>query len=71
MEPCKQACTPEEYAAEAQAVKAFFDTRGESMLSEIGAERERASAEMEFEKAAALHAQWQRVKAAAARVKVH
>jgi excinuclease ABC subunit C len=65
MEPCKQACTPEQYGAEAVAVKAFFDTRGESMLSQIGAERELASAEMEFEKAAALHVQWQKVKAAA------
>ena len=66
MEPCKQACTPEEYAAEARAVKAFFDTRGESRLAAIELERERASAEMEFEQAAGLHAQWQKVKAAAA-----
>ena len=65
MEPCKKACTDEEYAAEAQAVKAFFDTRGESMMAAIAEERERASAEMEFEKAAALHVQWQKVKAAA------
>lgn len=65
LEPCKQACTPEQYATETAAVKAFFDTGGESMLAEIGAERERASAEMEFEKAAALHTQWQKVKAAA------
>jgi len=66
MEPCKQACTPEEYAAEARAVKAFFDTRGESRLAAIEQEREQASAEMEFEQAAALHVQWQKVKAAAA-----
>lgn len=66
MEPCKQACTPEEYAAESRAVKAFFDTRGESRLAVIEQEREQASAAMEFEKAAALHAQWQKVKAAAA-----
>ncbi len=66
MEPCKQACTPEQYAAETEAVKAFFDTQGESMLAGIAAEREQASAEMEFEKAAALHVQWQKVKAAAA-----
>jgi hypothetical protein len=65
MEPCKQACSPEQYAAEALAVKAFFDTGGESMLAQIGAEREVASTEMEFEKAAALHVQWQKVKAAA------
>jgi excinuclease ABC subunit C len=66
MEPCKEACTPEQYAAEAAAVKAFFDTRGESRLAAIEQEREQASAEMEFEKAAALHVQWQKVKAAAA-----
>jgi excinuclease ABC subunit C len=62
--PCNLACTPEQYAAEATAVKRFFDTRGESMIIDIGLEREEASAAMEFEKAAALHAQWQKVKAA-------
>jgi excinuclease ABC subunit C len=66
IEPCKQACTPEEYAAETAAVKKFFDTRGESMIIDIGLEREVASSAMQFEKAAALHAQWQKVKAAQA-----
>lgn len=65
IEPCKQACTKDEYAAEAAAVKAFFDTRGESMLTRIAEERERASEEMEFERAAQLHEQYQKVKAAA------
>src|SRR6201991_642069 len=64
IEPCKQACTPEEYAAEAASVKKFFDTRGESMIIEIGLAREEASSGMQFEKAATLHAQWQKVKAA-------
>ena len=64
IEPCKQACTPQEYAAEAAAVKKFFDTRGESMIIAIGLEREEASSSMQFEKAAALHAQWQKVKTA-------
>jgi excinuclease ABC subunit C len=63
IKPCKQACTPEQYAAEAAAVKKFFDTRGESMIIAIGLEREEASSGMQFEKAAALHAQWQKVKA--------
>jgi hypothetical protein len=63
IEPCKQACTPEQYAAETAAVKKFFDTRGESMIIDIGLEREAASSAMHFEKAAALHAQWQKVKA--------
>lgn len=64
IEPCKQACTPEQYAAEATAVKKFFDTRGENMIIEIGLAREEASSGMQFEKAATLHAQWQKVKAA-------
>jgi hypothetical protein len=67
--PCNQAYTPEgagAYAAEAAAVKRFFDTRGESMIVDIGLEREEASAAMEFERAAALHAQWHKVKAAQA-----
>jgi excinuclease ABC subunit C len=66
IEPCKQACTPEQYAAEAAAVKKFFDTRGESMIIQIGLAREEASSGMQFEKAATLHAQWQKVKAAQA-----
>ncbi len=65
MAPCNTSCTAEEYAAEARAVEAFFRTHGESMLAKIGADRETASAEMEFEKAAALHEQFQKVKAAA------
>ena len=63
--PCNLSCTPEEYAAEAAAIQSFFDTSGASMLATISSEREQASAEMEFEKAAALHTQWQKVKAAA------
>lgn len=66
IEPCKLACTPEQYAAEAAAVKAFLDTHGESMLSKIAAERDRASDEMEFERAAAMHEQYQKVKAVVA-----
>ena len=65
MAPCNLGCTAEEYAAEAMAVEAFFQTHGESMLTGIAVERDRASEEMEFEKAAALHEQFQKVKAAA------
>ncbi|MEO6803693.1 MAG: excinuclease ABC subunit C, partial [Granulicella sp.] len=67
--PCNQAVTPEgiaAYSAEAAAVKRFFDTHGESMIISIGLEREEASAAMEFEKAAALHTQWHKVKSAQA-----
>ena len=64
IEPCKQACTSEEYAAEASAVKAFLDSRGESVMATIAEDREKASEEMEFEKAAQLHEQYQKVKTA-------
>jgi excinuclease ABC subunit C len=66
MEPCKGACSAEEYAAESQRVLAFFRTRGESMLTEIATAREQASEAMDFEAAAALHKQWEKVKAATA-----
>jgi excinuclease ABC subunit C len=65
--PCNQAHTPEgaaAYSAEAAAVKRFFDTHGESMIVDLGLEREAASAAMEFERAATLHTQWQKVKSA-------
>jgi excinuclease ABC subunit C len=65
MEPCKQACTPEQYAAEAQRVFAFFTTRGESLLTEVARERDAASDNMDFESAANLHKHWEKVRAAA------
>jgi excinuclease ABC subunit C len=69
MKPCKegnpQACTPEQYAHEAQRVFAFFNTRGQSMLDEVAAQRNAASEAMDFEAAATLHKQWEKVRAAA------
>jgi hypothetical protein len=64
MEPCKGACTREEYAAESERVRAFLETNGESMLQELAAKREAASEAMDFEAAAAVHKQWEKVKAA-------
>ena len=66
--PCNQACTPAgaaAYAAEAAAVEAFFSTHGESLLTQLTADRERASAGLDFERAAQLHAHLLRVKSAA------
>ena len=59
--PCYQGCTGERYAEEAGAVERFLATRGESRLVALRGEREEASARLEFEAAAALHAQVQRV----------
>jgi hypothetical protein len=67
--PCNQACTPagaSAYAAEAAAVEAFFSTHGGSLLAQLTADREQASANLDFERAAQLHAHLLRVKAAAA-----
>ena len=63
MAPCKQACTAEQYAAETQRVFTFFATRGQSMLSELAAQREASSEAMDFEQAALLHKQWEKVRA--------
>jgi hypothetical protein len=59
--PCYKGCSDERYAEEATAVESFLATRGESKLVVLRTEREKASAELEFESAAALHAQVQRV----------
>jgi excinuclease ABC subunit C len=61
--PCYKGCTHERYAEEAAAVQGFLATRGESRLVILRRERETASANLEFENAAALHAQVQRVEA--------
>jgi excinuclease UvrABC nuclease subunit len=64
--PCYKGCTDERYSQEAGAVESFLATRGESRLVTLRAERDQASASLEFESAAALHAQVQRVEAARA-----
>ena len=63
--PCFKGCTEERYAAEAVAVRRYLDTRGGSLLAEISAARDCASEAMEFERAASLHAQMLKAKAAA------
>jgi excinuclease ABC subunit C len=64
--PCFKGCTDERYAEEAAKVEAFLTTRGQSMLEELAKERDFASEELDFEKAAAAHARIQKVEAVAA-----
>jgi excinuclease ABC subunit C len=59
--PCYQGCTDERYSEEAGAVESFLATRGNSRLVVLRDQRDQASANLEFESAAALHAQVQRV----------
>lgn len=66
MAPCQARCTDEEYHAEATRSLAFLNTAGESLVTELAAERDRASAEMLFEEAAAAHARILKAKSVAA-----
>jgi excinuclease UvrABC nuclease subunit len=59
--PCYKGCSDQRYAEEAAAVEQFLATRGESRLVVLRSERDAASANLEFENAAALHAQVQKV----------
>ena len=60
--PCFKGCTDEAYAAEVARVREYFDSSGQSLLRELEAERERLSAELDFEAAAAQHAKIAKIK---------
>ncbi len=61
--PCYKGCTDERYSEEAAAVEKFLATRGESRLVTLRSERDQASENLEFESAAAFHAQVQKAEA--------
>jgi excinuclease ABC subunit C len=61
--PCYRGCSDDEYRAEVIRVEEFFDSRGESLKRQVAAEREAASARMEFESAAAIHARLNKLSA--------
>jgi excinuclease UvrABC nuclease subunit len=63
--PCFKGCTDEQYATEVARVQEYLDTSGRSLEVELAAEREKASAAMEFEAASALHARLEKARAAA------
>jgi excinuclease ABC subunit C len=60
--PCFKGCTDEEYHAEVARVSAYFDTCGDSLVREISRQRDAASANLEFEQAASLHARMEKLK---------
>src|SRR3979409_147620 len=53
--PCFAGCSREEYAAEVQGLVQFLETSGGSLRAVIEQERERASEQLDFERAATLH----------------
>ena len=60
--PCFKGCTDEEYSVEVDRVQAYFDTAGASLVREISAQRDAASANLEFENAANLHTRLEKLK---------
>jgi len=61
--PCYKGCSDERYGEESAAVESFLASRGECRLVTLKTQRDEASAQLEFEAAAALHGQVQRVEA--------
>jgi excinuclease UvrABC nuclease subunit len=53
--PCFGGCTKEEYDVEIQRLVAFLETGGQSLRAGLEAERDRASQDLDFEEAAAVH----------------
>lgn len=57
LRPCQMRVSQAEYEAEAGRLAQFLETGGESLLAPLRTHRERASEELDFEKAASLHAE--------------
>ena len=53
--PCFAGCSKEEYDAEVQRFVKFLESSGESLRTTFEGERERASEDMDYERAAAWH----------------
>ena len=59
--PCFKGCTDGEYRAEIVRVEEFLNTRGESLKRQFAVERDTASAQLEFENAASIHARLEKL----------
>ena len=60
--PCFKGCTDDEYKAEVSSVQNYFASRGESLVKEISTQRDAASANLDFENAAALHVRLEKLR---------
>lgn len=59
--PCFKGCTDDDYRAEVVRVEDFLNTRGESLKRDLAEERDSASAQLEFENAASVHARLEKL----------
>lgn len=60
--PCFRGCSDEEYVREVERVEAYLGSGGRSLERELEQEREQASADLQFEQAAALHARLEKIR---------
>jgi excinuclease UvrABC nuclease subunit len=60
--PCFAGCTHEEYMHEISRVQQYLDSRGSSLVAQLEAERDAASAQLEFEQASAIHSRIEKAK---------
>src|SRR6185437_15306632 len=60
--PCQLAVSSAEYGAEVARINDFLQFNGKRTLSILMAARDRASEETDFEEAARLHKEWEKVK---------
>jgi excinuclease ABC subunit C len=66
--PCFKGCSDEDYSAEVARVQEFFSTGGRSLVRELEQQRDDASANLDFEGAAALHTRLEKVKGVASQL---
>ncbi len=60
--PCFAGCTHDEYMHEIKRVQQYFDSQGASLVVQLEAERDAASASLEFEQASAIHSRIEKAK---------
>lgn len=66
--PCFRGCSDERYAEESSRVERYLESGGHSLLVEISRARDEASAQLEFEAAAAAHARLEKLKTVQSRI---
>ena len=60
--PCFAGCTHDEYIHEIGRVQRYLDSHGNSLVAQLEAERDTASAQLEFEQASAIHSRIEKAK---------
>jgi excinuclease ABC subunit C len=60
--PCFKGCSDEAYRTEVSRVQTYFDTGGDSLVRQITQSRDQASTNLEYEKAATLHVELEKLK---------